>query len=134
MTEITLENRLAVHELIAKYSHHVDNYRADEWASLFLDDGEMVGIPQPLVGRQAFIGQCEKLKQGPTEYRHSITNIYLEADSTNDHAVAHAYGLVSDWAATPPLLSIFVEYRFDVVKLDEGWKIAELAIHPPYGI
>ncbi len=134
MSQISLENRLAIYELIARYSHNVDNYRAQEWADLFLVDGKMTGIPEPLLGRQAFVGQCEKLKAGPTEYRHSITNIYLEPDSTNEKAVARAYGLVSDWATNPPCLSIFVEYGFNVVKQSDGWRIAELVIYPPYGI
>lgn len=132
MATISLENRIAVHELIARYSHEVDNYRGEAWADLFLEDGKLVGIEEPLVGRQGFLGQVEKLLAGATEYRHSITNIYLEDGATDERAVARAYGLVSDWATRPPLLSIFADYRFEVVRVGECWKIKELTVNMPY--
>lgn len=132
MTAISLENRIAVHELIAEYSHHVDNYRGKEWSELFVEGGKLLGEGIALQGRQAFIAQAQSLKAGEMEYRHSITNVYLEPGSDNERAFARAYGLVSDWAKTPPLMAIFVEYRFELVKLAGQWKIAEMHVHMPY--
>jgi hypothetical protein len=132
MNTISAENRLAVHELIAEYSHCVDNYRGVDWSELFLEDGQLVGVDSPLVGRQAFVDQSDSLKEGPTEYRHIITNVYLLPGATDEKAVALAYGTVADWAFSPPIMSIFVEYRFELVNLGEGWKIACLHINRPY--
>ena len=133
MTTISLENRLAIHELIAEYSHCVDNYRGEDWAALFLEDGRLVGADNPFLGRQALIDQAETLRRGPTEYRHLITNVFLEPGATDEQAVALAYGTVADWAKEPPSMSIFVEYRFELVKRADKWQIAELRVHMPYG-
>ena len=134
MTTISVENRLAIHELIAEYSHCVDNYRGEDWAGLFLEDGKLVGTDNPFLGRQALIDQSDALKRGPTEYRHVITNVFIEPGAKDEHAVASAYGTVVDWAKKPPLMSIFVEYRFELVKRDDKWQIAELRVHMPYGL
>lgn len=132
MSELSLENRLAIYELIAEYSHQVDNNRGQDWADLFTMDGQLVGPDILLQGPEAFVKQSRALQRGPTEYRHSITNIYLDRSSNNEQAVANAYGLVSDWATQPATLCIFVEYRFTVVHQGSGWKIAELRVNMPY--
>ena len=134
MTTISVENRLAIHELIAEYSHCVDNYRGEDWAGLFLEDGKLVGTDNPFLGRQALIDQADALKNGPTEYRHLITNVYIQSGASDEHAVALAYGTVADWAHKPAVMSIFVEYRFELVRRDESWQIAELRVHMPYGL
>jgi hypothetical protein len=132
MTTISVENRLAIHELIAQYSHCVDNYRGTEWSELFLEDGRLDGVETPLVGRQAFVEQSDVLKAGPTEYRHIITNVYLLPGATDEQAVALAYGTVADWAFSPPIMSIFVEYRFELINRGDEWKIARVHINRPY--
>jgi hypothetical protein len=132
MTTISVENRIAVHELIAEYSHRVDNYRGKEWSELFLEDGRLIGVEQPLLGRKAFVDQSNRLKTGPTEYRHLITNVYVLPGATDTAATAKAYGTVADWAVVPPVMALFVEYRFSLVKQGEQWKIAEMEINRPY--
>lgn len=132
MTTISVANRLAVHELIAQYSHCVDNYRGEAWSELFVEGGRLIGVEPALEGRQAFVAQSKRLQAGPTEYRHLITNVYLLPGATDERAVARAYGTVADWAMSPPAMAIFVEYRFDLVKRGDGWKIAEIEINRPY--
>jgi len=132
MSALSLENRLAIHELIARYSHCVDNYRGVEWSELFTEDGSLVGMEPPLVGREAFVRQSDKLRAGPTEYRHIISNVYILPDASNEQAVARAYGTVTDWAAAPAVLAIFVQYQFELEKRGGDWKIARLSIDRPY--
>jgi 3-phenylpropionate/cinnamic acid dioxygenase small subunit len=132
MTALSLESRLAIHELIARYSHWLDNYRGVDWSELFTEDGSLVGMEPPLVGREAFVRQSDKLRAGPTEYRHIISNVYILPDATDEQAVARAYGTVVDWAASPVAVSIFVEYQFELVKRGDGWKIARMSIDRPY--
>ncbi len=132
MTAISVENRLAIHELIADYSHRVDNYRGQAWSELFTEDGRLTGMEPPLRGRQAFVDQSQRLHAGPTEYRHMITNVVVQHGATNERATALAYGTVADWALAPPAMAIFVEYRFELVMQQGRWHIEELAIHRPY--
>ena len=132
MSAISIENRLAIHELVAEYSHRVDNYDGEGWSQMFTEEGRLVGMEPPLVGRQAFVDQSERLLAGPTEYRHIITNVMVLPGATNESASVKAYGTVADWALSPPAMAIFVEYRFDLVMQDGGWKIAEMEIHRPY--
>lgn len=132
MSTISIENRLAIFELIAEYSHRVDNYRGEDWAELFLEDGRLIGTEPRLEGRQAFVDQSARLRAGPTEYRHLITNVYLLPGATDERAGAMAYGTVADWGVKPPVMAIFVEYRFDLVRQGGEWKIAEIEIRRPY--
>ncbi|MFV8817963.1 nuclear transport factor 2 family protein [Haliea sp. E17] len=132
MSGISLENRIAIYELIARYSFCVDNYRGEDWADLFLPDGRLVGADIELNGKAGLVGQSDMLKAGPTEYRHVITNVFVEEGATDESAVANAYGTVADWATIPAKEVIFVEYRFDVVRRDGVWKIAEARVHMPY--
>lgn len=132
MSDISLHNRIAIHELIASYAHHVDNYRGEAWANLFVEDGKLVGIANPMLGRQAFIDKAVELQQGTKEYRHSISNVYLEEGASDERAQSRAYGLVSDWAQVPPTMSMFVEYLFEVVNTEGGWKISTLHVQYPY--
>jgi len=134
MSELSLENRLTIHELIAEYSHHVDNYRVEEWADMFLEDGKILGFEPGVHGPDGFYKQVRWLKKGKMEFRHNITNIYLESESTNEQVVARAYGLVSDWAEKPVKLTMFVEYRFEFVKRGDRWKIAQVDTDYPYGM
>ena len=132
MAKISLENRLAVYELIARYSHEVDNYRGEGWADLFLEDGKLLGPANPFLGRQAFINQARSLKERGIKYRHVISNIYLDDDSSDEAATAHAYGVVSEWSVKPAKMDIFVNYRFDVVKRGDQWKFAVVNVDMPY--
>lgn len=132
MPGISLENRVAIHELIAQYSFRVDNYRGEDWADLFLPEGRLVGPGVELIGKAGFVSKSEQLKAGPTEYRHVITNIFVAEGSNDERAVAHAYGTVADWATTPAAMAIFVEYRFELVNRGDCWKIAEMRVHMPY--
>jgi len=132
MTAFTLEDRFAIYELIAQYSFRVDNYDGEAWAELFLPEGRLVGADIELVGKAGFIGQTEKLLAGPYEYRHVITNIFIEQGASAGQTVADAYGTVAGWAAKPAAMAIFVEDRFNLVKRDGQWKIAELRVHMPY--
>ncbi len=132
MSEISLENRLKVHELIARYSHLVDGGDSRGWSELFLEDAVFGGIAEPMVGRQAFYDRCEGLKAGETEYRHAITNVFLHEGSTDERAKASAYGVVTDWAKTPPMPSMFCIYHYDLVNCDGTWMIAGIEGDFPY--
>lgn len=132
MSGISLENRLEIYELIAEYSHHVDNNRGEQWAAMFTPEGCLVGGGIEIRGTEGFLKQSRWLARSKTEYRHSITNIYLESDADNEKAVANAYCLVSDWATVPAEVALFVEYRFSVVRQSGSWKIAEVQVNMPY--
>ncbi len=129
---ISLENRLAIYELIARYAHCCDNYRSEEWAAMFVKDGILGFGPNPMVGQQAIADKSDALREGPTEYRHVITNIYLDDQATNVRATARAYGTVMDWATQPPRIAIFADYRFEVVFEDGRWKFAFVEVGLPY--
>lgn len=132
MSDISLQNRLAIYELIANYCYQVDNYHGEEWAALFVEGGKLLGKDYEFVAPDGFIRQARWLKKQPMEYRHHITNIFLDAGASDDHAVVNAYGLVTDWAQTPVKIDMFVEYRFELVCKDGRWRIAELRVHTPY--
>ncbi len=132
MSAISLENRLAVYELIARYAHEVDNYRGEGWADLFLEDGRLISPGAPHIGRQALINQAKSLQDRGMKYRHVITNIYLSDNATDEHAVANAYGTVTEWSRVPAEVGIFADYRFEMVNRDGQWKFVQVTVSMPY--
>lgn len=132
MSSISLENRFAIYDLLARYSHYVDEYNSEGWSGLFLEDGKITGVPTPSIGRQAVYDRCEALKTDPRKMRHSTTNVYFEDGANDEKATVKAYGLVTNWAVKPPQPEIFAIYRYDLVNTAEGWKIAEMNVHTPY--
>lgn len=135
MSAISLANRLAIYELLAEYSHHVDNYRGEAWAALFMEGARLECPPlDDVIAPQGIVEQARFLQKSRWEYRHSMTNIFLEPGATDCRATVNAYGLVTDWATKPAKAALFVEYRFELVNCDGQWKIAHERVHAPYGL
>ena len=123
---LTVEDRTAIHDLLARYCWHIDQGEGDAWADLWCDDGSFTGIPEPLQGREA-------LRQMPGGFhamfsgklRHHITNAVVEAGSAADEARVRAYSTLSDWRSGGALLS-FAKANFVMRKIAGHWRIQSL--------
>ena len=92
---LTADDRLEIHELIARYSTYEDTGDADAIAALFADDGMTVssrGVST--VGRSAIAESARRRWEKPEVHReaHWSTNVIVEP--TEDGAEARSYHLI----------------------------------------
>ena len=114
----------AIYDLIGRYCYYVDHNGGDEWAALYTEDGEAVGmLPEPVIGRaqlrrvpidsyERFGGKCV----------HQITNPMIDYGATADEALVKATGLVTLWTNGGSLFC-GVNYDIALVRIDGSWKI-----------
>ena len=85
---LSLEDRLDITDLVARYNQAIDFRDAAAYADTFTDDGVFQISGQPEIkGREKLMRMIERL--GPPNSRHWINNITIEGDG--DEAVMRCY-------------------------------------------
>ncbi|MEA3300765.1 MAG: nuclear transport factor 2 family protein [Pseudomonadota bacterium] len=134
---LSLQDRLDISDLFARYVHTVDSNQADAWVGLFTPDG-VFDIPgaMRMEGRDQLRGMVATVAEhGGGKWRHQITNILAEPGAAADEARVIAYGLVTDWGRGGAPMT-FTDYRIRLRKLAGAWHIEELiagSVAPPPG-
>jgi hypothetical protein len=116
-------------KLMVGYCIHADHDQADEFASVFSEDGVWVqGSGEEVRGRDALSAYIRG-RPGRTLTRHVITNM-LVAVVSGDMATGIAYAMAFrdrdyDGGGTAPMraASGVLEYHDEFRRTDEGWKI-----------
>jgi len=125
MAQVTLsaEDRIALHELIARYSHLLDRGGIDRMGEVFTEDCRftVAYFDVDIHGLQPLIGFFQPTMAARPSVRHVITNIYTEATGINT-ADMHAYLQIVD-AANNALTAVNF-YHDHCVKTPAGWRIA----------
>jgi len=127
--KVSFEDAVAITDLIARYCYYVDFGFADEWASLFTEDGEMLGLGGDLKGHQ----QLRKLpimavKTNNGTSRHQLTNLVLDYGVTKDEVRMHCSGLMTRWDNGGGLIN-FAEYDSQLVRVDGAWKLKKHVVN-----
>jgi hypothetical protein len=128
-----------IDDLIARYAHGFDSGARNGamWADVFTPDGVFLdGGGREYRGRAAiaqFGSGGPNSRKGPTSVGHFITNIVVEPTPTG--AVARSYVMIGGRgrgagpaASGPPPAPAFGmggQYRDELVKTEEGWRIKE---------
>jgi uncharacterized protein (TIGR02246 family) len=134
---LSLQDRLDISDLFARYVHTVDSNQADAWVGLFTPDGvfDIPGVMR-MEGRDQLRGMVATVAEhGGGKWRHQITNILAEPGAAADEARVIAYGLVTDWGRGGAPMT-FTDYRIRLRKLAGAWHIEELiagSVAPPPG-
>jgi len=124
---ITVEDNLAIAELVARFAHYSDFGDWDALAKLYVPEveTEMEGIALRFRGIDEQIEHAkvsEQQTQGKN--RHYNFNLFLSED---DGEVQANYMFMNVNAGTAPMAGQIVvsgRMRDTVVKADDGWKIA----------
>lgn len=128
---LSIEDRLDIHDLFARYCFLVDQGKADEWTALFTPDGvfDVPGLAN-MVG-SAQIRQIAEMVAGKSQgkWRHQITNLLAEAGGTPDVANVTMYSLVTDWSGAGTV-GTFNDYSGRLRKIAGVWRIVELVAKP----
>jgi len=125
MKEISIEDFVALQNLVGKYQWLVDGGDSDGWASLWTEDGIFSGgATEPFAGHEALRKVPAWVKQGwGGGLRHHAGSLYMEYGSSTDEAVVHYYNLVTTWNEAPPKLFTFAVSEMRLVRRSGQWKI-----------
>jgi uncharacterized protein (TIGR02246 family) len=84
------EDELAIQKVMIAYCHAIDSGDGDAVAELFEDDASLgVGLPEPIVGKEAIREMGGGVSTMVPGVRHVATNILIEGDG--DSASARSY-------------------------------------------
>jgi 3-phenylpropionate/cinnamic acid dioxygenase small subunit len=125
-----VEDRLEILDLLARYSHAVDDGAAEDYVGCFTDDGAFhgrVGMPDEIhvEGRAALLAFAESFvaRRGLTQNRHIQTNTTV-LEQTDTTARARTYLLVMQTrGVNPPEPGLTSVYEDQLAKTDKGWRI-----------
>ena len=95
MSELSTADRLAIHEVLYRYSHYLDHGRWDDFATLFSDDccldlTPVLGRYEGAAGIRQFTGMIGSLG---LFMRHLVTNITVDGDDNNATVAAYVMAI-----------------------------------------
>lgn len=124
---LTVEDKIAIHELLARFAHHSDFCDYDALATLYTADvsTELDGIAIRYDGIEAQVEHAqESANQTEGKNRHYFFNIFV---TEQDDQVFADYMFMNVNAGQVPMAAKIVvtgSQRDRVVRTDTGWKIA----------
>lgn len=122
-TPLSTEDRLALHELIARYAHLLDLGGVDRLGEIYTQDARFIvaALDVDIRGLPALIEFFAATMAQMSTVRHVITNVFTEATG-NDTADLHAYLQIID-GATKTITTVGV-YHDNCVRTPGGWRVA----------
>jgi hypothetical protein len=139
---LPVADELAIRNLLARYGPLLDEGAPEDWAALFTEDGSWhrvntppaslggSGLPAEIRSGRAVLTQMAKEVVQDLfrrRCRHQMTDVYVEAGLTPGSAVGFARALITDFRDGPGKIAMVGSYRFEFVRLAEGWRIKSIA-------
>jgi uncharacterized protein (TIGR02246 family) len=132
-TPLTLEDRFAIQDLMARYAWALDTGDPDALAACFAPDGvaieDVFETPDRWEGRDGVRRLCEHYRNAPgfPGRQHHISQLVLEGDT--ERASAKAMAFVTECHGEPPYTLRFAgRYEDKLVKIDGAWLFEERII------
>ena len=117
---ITVDDKIGIQELIAKYNLAIDNKNIDEWTDTWTDDGTWTTTFGEAKGKTELKNMVNKItNEFASGKRHTSTNIVIEA-ATNGMASAKSYLTVIEAQKAPTVVATGV--YSDTLKKDRSGK------------
>lgn len=135
---MSIEDKLAIMEHLAAYSHTLDNGDDEGWVQLFTEDAVWEsfakGADKPNIRWEGHDGirkfaAAMRSNQGQTQVRHmKINTIFLEL--TADTARIRSNGLLTAQAAgAPPAVALTGIYAETYKKTPKGWRLQHCILY-----
>lgn len=119
---LSTEDRLAIEELYARYSHCFDTEDGDGYAAVFAPDGRFVrpGLPD-LVGTEALAAFVHERHAETPGVSHHVSNVLVEESEAGVRG--RAYVLVLRVVPGEPLiLRNLGAYEDELIRVDGAWR------------
>lgn len=122
----TLEERIAIYELIARYSHTIDGRDYEAWVDCFTPEGALhsaVGTSSGHAELREFAKSYEASRARMPNARHYMTNVATEIDG--ERATSRSYVQIT--TSDPRGVRVLFTGQYDdkLVKVDGRWKFVE---------
>jgi hypothetical protein len=124
MLTLTPDDRLALHELIARYAHLLDLGGTARLGEIYTGDARFI-VPEfniDITGLPALIEFFTATMAQMSTVRHVITNVFADATG-KDTADVHSYLHTVD-TATKAITSVGV-YHDNCIRTAAGWRVAK---------
>ncbi|HEU5171919.1 MAG TPA: nuclear transport factor 2 family protein [Nitrososphaeraceae archaeon] len=106
---ITIDDKINIHELIAKYNLAIDSKNIDEWTNTWADDGIWITTFGEAKGKTELKNMVNQItNEFASGKRHVSTNIVIEdisSSATNGMANAKSYLTVIEAHKTPEVVA-----------------------------
>ncbi len=128
----TIEDKLEIQEMMARYGRCVDTADWDGLRALFTDDAHMEHgvVTPPLDGGDTLIVVAQQLSALMENAQHYVTNVEVTVDGDRANALAFVYAMhdvVLD--GERQLVPAGGRYENTFVRTPAGWKIAQVLVH-----
>jgi len=134
----TLEDRIALTDLVSRLGAALDEHRFDALRELFVEDATATTPGGVAEGRDAVIAQATRNHVGFSRLHHVMTNVLVEFDDIEQAGSSTARtarvraNLTARFAHDDgvPVLTLGAVYRLGVRHAVDGWRICELRVTP----
>ena len=116
---LTFEDKMEIHELIAKYANSFDNGKFEEWLDTWAEEGIWQGGPGTFSGKSELAKLIEILGGSLQDKRRIMTNVVVSGDEKK--ATAECYMLVIERKASTEIRATSF-YTDTLKKIDGSWK------------
>ncbi len=121
---LSVADRLAILDLIARYNHLMDFEDTEGWADCFTADGTFEGGPKLRAsGRAELVAFMRRLVARDRPARHWANNVVIEGDG--DEARTTLYLLVVNLTEDGPQPAHAGVYHDTLRRVDGAWKFHE---------
>lgn len=124
---LTLEDRFAIDELIARYCFAIDHGEPEAYAACFTEDGEMYADGRLRgKGRAALAANIRKANEQGLHRRHWPCNAIIEGDANTARLRLYVMTFDIDKSLTPYLIG---EYDDALVKVGGQWQFQRRSVN-----
>jgi uncharacterized protein (TIGR02246 family) len=129
---VTVEDELAIRNVVANMSRFADDGTVDDYVGLFTEDAEWLMPGAPRRGRADIRAGSEARRAegttGPGSHtRHALTTITVQVDGDTARS-ASTWLFFTGTDQPPPTLRLVGTYTDTLVRTPDGWRVARREI------
>ena len=132
MSELTIEDQLAIQALYARYNHTIDFGRAAEWAATFTPDGAIETAIGTFKGTETLTAFAAGLFS-QMRFRHWTNSLALEGDGARATGFCYLIGWTLEDGKSP-VAGHHSHYEDALVKTEEGWRFESRKTVPDHSL
>ncbi|MGE0599130.1 MAG: nuclear transport factor 2 family protein [Dehalococcoidia bacterium] len=129
MSTLSIEDKIEIQELYARYNHTIDFGRATEWAQTFTPGGTIETAIGNHTGTEALTAFAANLFKDYGPFRHWTNSLVVEGGG--DRATGFCYLVAWNFVSgEPPVAGHHSHYEDDLEKTPEGWRFSIRRVIP----